>query len=62
MGSLAHKLKRRTVLKGLTAGAAATIARPVFAVPETVKIGLVGPKTGQLALFYEECSTRSLTP
>ena len=56
MGRLAHKLKRRTVLKGLTAGAAATIARPAFAVPETVKIGLVGPKTGQLALFYEEMS------
>ena len=56
MGRLAHKLQRRTVLKGLTAGAAATIARPAFAVPETVKIGLVGPKTGQLALFYEEMS------
>jgi branched-chain amino acid transport system substrate-binding protein len=48
---------RRTVLKGIAAGAAAsTIATPAFAVPETVKIGLVGPKTGPLALFFEEMS------
>ncbi len=48
---------RRTVLKGLAAGtAAATIARPAFAVPETVKIGLVGPATGPLALFNVEMS------
>jgi branched-chain amino acid transport system substrate-binding protein len=48
---------RRTVLKGMAAGAAAaTIARPAFAVPDTVKIGLVGPKTGPLALFFEEMS------
>jgi len=48
-------LPRRTVLKDLAAGTvAATIARPAFAAPDTVKIGLVGPKTGQLALFYEE--------
>lgn len=48
---------RRTVLQGIAAGAAAaTIARPAFAVPETVKIGLVGPKTGPLALFFEEMS------
>ncbi len=56
MGNLLSRLSRRTVLKGLATGAAATIARPAFAVPETVKIGLVGPKTGQLALFYEEMS------
>jgi branched-chain amino acid transport system substrate-binding protein len=47
---------RRTVLKGLAAGAATAIARPAFAVPDTIKIGLVGPKTGPLALFYEEMS------
>lgn len=48
---------RRAVLKGIAAGAAATtIARPAFAVPETIKIGLVGPKTGPLALFFEEMS------
>jgi branched-chain amino acid transport system substrate-binding protein len=51
-----NRLPRRTVLKGFTTGAAATLARPALAVPETVKIGLVGPKTGQLALFYEEMS------
>ncbi len=56
MGRLRNKLSRRSVLKGLTAGGAATIASPAVAVPETVKIGLVGPKTGQLALFYEEMS------
>src|SRR5580692_457193 len=49
------RLPRRTVLKGLAAGIAATsIARPAFAVRETIKIGLVGPKTGRFALFYEE--------
>jgi branched-chain amino acid transport system substrate-binding protein len=49
-------LPRRTVLKGLVAGAATAIARPAFAVPDTIRIGLVGPKTGPLALFYEEMS------
>ena len=49
-------LPRRTVLKGLAAGAATAIARPAFAVPDTIKIGLVGPRTGPLALFYEEMS------
>lgn len=50
-------IPRRSVLKGLALGAAATtIARPALAVPETVKIGLVGPRTGPLALFYEEMS------
>jgi branched-chain amino acid transport system substrate-binding protein len=49
-------IPRRAVLKGLTAGAATAIARPAFAIPDTIKIGLVGPKTGPLALFYEEMS------
>jgi branched-chain amino acid transport system substrate-binding protein len=42
------------VLKGFAAGAATAIARPAFAVPETIKIGLVAPQTGPLALFNEE--------
>jgi branched-chain amino acid transport system substrate-binding protein len=53
-----RSISRRRVLRGAAAGglAAATPAvfRPAFAVPETVKIGLVGPRTGPLALFYEE--------
>lgn len=54
-----RSISRRRVLKGATAAglaAAATpgIFRPAFAVPETVKIGLVGPRTGPLALFYAE--------
>jgi len=56
-----RSLGRRKVLKGIAAtGLAAattpTIFRPAVAVAETVKIGLVGPKTGPLALFYEEMS------
>jgi branched-chain amino acid transport system substrate-binding protein len=54
-------MNRRQVLKGAAAaGLAATatplIFRPAVAVPTTVKIGLVGPRTGPLALFYEEMS------
>src|SRR5215472_2845616 len=53
-----RSISRRRVLQGATASglAAATPAllRPALAVPETVKIGLVGPRTGPLALFYEE--------
>ncbi len=46
---------RRMVLKRFAAGAAvAAVARPAFAVPETIKIGLVAPQTGPLALFNEE--------
>ena len=46
---------RRTVLKRFAAGATvAAIARPAFAVPEMIKIGLVAPQTGPLALFNEE--------
>src|SRR5580704_7548276 len=54
-------VSRRKVLKGaaisgLAAASAPVLFRPAIAVPETVKIGLVGPKTGPLALFYEEMS------
>jgi branched-chain amino acid transport system substrate-binding protein len=46
---------RRTALKQLAAGVAAgAIARPAFAVPETVKVGLIAPQTGPLVLFNEE--------
>ena len=51
---------RRQMLRGAAAaGVAATgtgLFRPAIAVPMTVKIGLVGPRTGPLALFYEEMS------
>jgi branched-chain amino acid transport system substrate-binding protein len=56
MARMAYRFPRRTVLAGLSTAVVATIARPAFTVPDTVKIGLVGPKTGQLALFYEEMS------
>ena len=53
-----RSISRRRVLQGAAAGslaaAAPAVFRPAFAVPETVKIGLVGPRTGPLALFYEE--------
>jgi branched-chain amino acid transport system substrate-binding protein len=43
------------VVQGAAAGGlAAAVFHPAFAVPETVKIGLVRPQTGPLALFYEE--------
>jgi branched-chain amino acid transport system substrate-binding protein len=46
---------RRTVLKRLAAGTvAAAVARPAFSAPQTIKIGLVAPQTGALALFNEE--------
>jgi branched-chain amino acid transport system substrate-binding protein len=55
MTSRSTRVPRRTVLKRLAAGAAvASIARPAFSAPETVKIGLVAPQTGPLALFNEE--------
>jgi branched-chain amino acid transport system substrate-binding protein len=58
MNKTTCSISRRRVLNGAAAGvaAAATVGfwRPAFAVPETVKIGLVGPRTGALALFYEE--------
>jgi branched-chain amino acid transport system substrate-binding protein len=55
MAERSTTVPRRTVLKRLATGAAvAAIARPAFAVPETIKIGLVAPQTGPLALFNEE--------
>jgi branched-chain amino acid transport system substrate-binding protein len=52
------KMTRRRVLGGAAAAvtAATTIGtfRTAIAIPETVKIGLVGPRTGPLALFYQE--------
>jgi branched-chain amino acid transport system substrate-binding protein len=56
-----HTVSRRKVLKGaaisgLAAASTPALFRPAIAVPETVKIGLVGPRTGFLALFYEEMS------
>ena len=56
-----RSINRRQVVKGAAAAGLAAAAmpgvfRPAIAVPEIVKIGLVGPKTGPLALFYEEMS------
>lgn len=52
-----NTLSRRTLLKGAgaTAAAAATVGLPrvSFAVPKTIKIGLVQPTTGPLAFFSE---------
>ena len=47
-------VSRRTVLKGIGAAAmAAPLARPAFAVPSTIKLGLVMPQTGPLVLFSD---------
>ncbi|MGH6980596.1 MAG: twin-arginine translocation signal domain-containing protein, partial [Stellaceae bacterium] len=61
MSKKVRGLNRRQVLKGaaaagLAAGTTPLLFRPAIAVPATVKIGLVGPRTGPLALFYEEMS------
>jgi branched-chain amino acid transport system substrate-binding protein len=46
---------RRAVLQGAAGLAAGTmLARPAFAVPRTIKIGLVMPQTGPLAFFAEQ--------
>ena len=48
-------ISRRTVLKGAAAGIASLpFARTAFAVPKTIKIGLVQPVTGPLAFFSEQ--------
>ena len=52
-------LPRRTVLKGLAAGAATAIARPAFAVPDTIKIGLVGPRQDRSHSSMRKCLTLS---
>ena len=55
MAQYSKSISRRSVLRQLAAGAAAaTIARPAFSTPQTVKVGLVAPQTGSLALFNEE--------
>jgi len=47
-------LNRRKVLTGIaTTGAAAAVSRPAFAVPRTLKLGLVAPQTGPISLFFE---------
>ncbi len=61
MSKKTRAMNRRQVLKGaaaagIAAGATPLLFRPAIAVPATVKIGLVGPRTGPLALFYEEMS------
>jgi branched-chain amino acid transport system substrate-binding protein len=50
---------RRTVLKGMALAGAAGAASwsglaPAIAASKPIKIGLVAPKTGQLAIFYKE--------
>nr|WP_160330097.1 ABC transporter substrate-binding protein [Rhizobium altiplani] len=57
MSRINLSMSRRHVVKGLTVGAAATMA-PGFmtralAAPKTIKIGLVQPTTGPLAFFTE---------
>jgi len=50
-----RRLSRRSVLEGLTATATvgSLLARPSVAAPRTLKIGLIMPMTGPLALFTE---------
>ena len=50
------RISRRRALKGALAAATlplASVARPAFAVPDTIKLGMVMPKTGPLAFFCE---------
>ena len=48
-------INRRGFLKaGAAAFAATSIARPAFAAPRTIKIGVVAPQTGPLAIFSEQ--------
>jgi branched-chain amino acid transport system substrate-binding protein len=52
---LNSSVTRRCALKGIgAAGVVATLGSPAFAVPRTVKIGLVVPQTGPLAIFSEQ--------
>jgi len=49
------KIGRRTFLQSSAAAlAGVALARPAFAVPKTIKIGLVAPQTGPLAIFSEQ--------
>jgi branched-chain amino acid transport system substrate-binding protein len=55
MTKLTSRVSRRSALKGIgAAGVAATFGGAAFAVPRTVKIGLVVPQTGPLAIFSEQ--------
>lgn len=55
MTNLMASVTRRDALKGVGAvGLAAGFGTPAFAVPKTVKIGLVAPQTGPLAIFSEQ--------
>lgn len=51
-----QKIGRRKILQGVAAAVGVGIAGPVFSAPRPVKIGIVVPLTGHLALFAE--STR----
>ena len=46
-------LDRRAILTGVAASTLSALARPAFAVPKTIRIGLVAPLTGPLAAFTE---------
>src|SRR5215813_12226696 len=50
------RVSRRQVVKGMAAAGlvGTSIARPAFAAPRTIKIGLVQPSTGPLAFFTEQ--------
>ena len=49
------RMSRRSALQGIgAAGVAAAFGTPAFASPRTVKIGLVAPQTGPLAIFSEQ--------
>jgi len=51
---MAYRLTRRVLLQGAAAsGLGSALARPAFAAARPLKIGVVAPKTGQLALFSE---------
>jgi branched-chain amino acid transport system substrate-binding protein len=48
------RVSRRTLLQGVAAvGLGSAIARPAIAIPKTLKIGVVAPRTGPLAFFSE---------
>lgn len=54
MAQAFSRVGRRAFLKGISAaGAAAMLQSPAFAASKTIKIGLVVPQTGPLALFAD---------
>ena len=50
------QVDRRQLVRGIAATGlmATSVARPAFAAPKTIKIGLVQPSTGPLAFFTEQ--------